>query len=848
MPASNFFLEVNPKIPRKLARLADLSEDLWYSWDRQTRSLFARLDPVLWRATGHNPKLFLRLVDESRLQAAAQDRVFIDVYHRVLSARDTYLLEPQSQGPAGEFGADDLIGYFCAEYGLHESFPIYSGGLGILAGDHCKAASDLSLPFVSVGLLYRQGYFSQRIDAQGNQQADYTNARFEDLPVRPVLRHDGGEVLISLDCFPGRAVKAKLWVAEVGRIRLYLLDTNIAENTEQDRYITHRLYGGDLQTRIQQEIVLGVGGVRALRAVGLAPSVWHINEGHAAFLVLERIRELVGQGLDFYAALEAVAASTVFTTHTPVPAGHDIFPADMVREYFGMMIAECGVEAQAFLDLGAHPGEGFSMTALAVRGSRWQNGVSRIHGEVAARMLAPLWPEVPAEENPVGYVTNGVHIPSFLAAEWVDTLDRLLGGQWRNQLSQIPFWERVEQIPDHLFWSIRQTLKSQMLTTVRQHLTEQHLRNGMGEARLDRVLRHLDPIDPNVLVVGFARRFATYKRATLLFDDVEHLRQLATHSQRPIVFLFAGKAHPADTPAQELVRTIARFANDPRFLGHVHVIENYDLALARHLVSGVDVWLNNPEYPLEASGTSGEKAGANGVINLSVLDGWWGEGFNGHNGWGIKPHPDDGGGNSYHDEANEVYTLLEQEVAPLYYDRGSYGYAPGWVKMSKASMKSIIPRFNAERMVADYVSDAYRPAAGNGRRFAADSFVAAQVLSVWKSRIRELWPLVRLLTLEGRRERLQLGQGMELHLDVDLGGLNPADVVVELLLERDHEALQRSPDSYRFLPAGQNDQGQEHFVLALIPDLCGSLRYRIRIFPYHTLLTHPYEMGLMRWL
>ncbi|MGH8684249.1 MAG: alpha-glucan family phosphorylase, partial [Nitrosospira sp.] len=487
-----FTVAVNPKIPPRLARLEELANDLWYSWDRSTRSLFSRLHPGLWGAVGHNPKAFLKRVDESLLLKAAEDQVFLANYNSILSAYDSYHSEPIRNDGNGGLHPDDQVAYFCFEFGFHESFPIYSGGLGILAGDHCKAASDLRLPFIGIGLLYRQGYFFQTIDNQGNQQVIYTDSDFEDLPVGPVLRKNGSDVKIEVE-LPQRKVTIKVWQAKIGHVTLYLLDTDLPENSAQDRDITHQLYGGDKTKRIEQEIILGVGGARALREMGMKPTVWHINEGHAAFMMLERMRDLVHQGLNFASALEAVAANTVFTTHTAVPAGHDYFSNDMMFTYFEGFCRDLGITREEFMALGRVSGShDFNMTALAIHGSRSHNGVSKIHGNVSARICRDLWPQIEPEENPMAYITNGVHVPTFLAQEWADLFDRYLGYEWRNNISDTEYWSRVDTIPDHLFWSVRQTMKSQMLYGIRARLAAQNSRNHGSEAHLDRLLRFTD--------------------------------------------------------------------------------------------------------------------------------------------------------------------------------------------------------------------------------------------------------------------------------------------------------------------------------------------------------------------
>ncbi|HEY5790217.1 MAG TPA: alpha-glucan family phosphorylase, partial [Gammaproteobacteria bacterium] len=633
MPGTRFSIEVQPTLPERLARLEELASDLLYSWDREVRGLFWRLDAALWENCHHNPRIFLRRVAQARLDAAARDRVFLEDYARVISSYDSYHREASRSDLELVLNpAEDLVAYFCAEFGFHESCPIYSGGLGILAGDYCKAASDLGLPFVAVGLLYRQGYFTQTIDAHGNQVAHYTPIRFSDLPVRRATAADGSPLEVELQ-LPGRVLRLNVWLAKAGHIQLVLLDSDRPENSDDDRAITYQLYGGDEQTRIQQEMVLGIGGVRALDKLGLRPTVWHINEGHAAFSILERCREAVAGGLPFAAALELVAAGTVFTTHTPVPAGHDIFPRQLVEQYLGDYAAGLGLDLGQFIALGTHGDdrERFNQTALALRGSRFHNGVSAIHGAVAARMEAYAWAQVPPAENPLTHVTNGVHVPTFLAREWVNLFDMRFSGQWRSELLNEEYWERIDELPDHSFWSLRQSLKSEMLADVRRRAIAQHRRNGLGPGQVERLVRHLDPDDPEVLTVGFARRFATYKRATLWFSDAERLARLLNHPERPAVLIFAGKAHPRDIPGQDLIRAIHGFAQRPEFEGRIILLEGYDMALARKLVAGCDVWANTPEYPLEASGTSGQKAGINGVINLSVLDGWWGEGYNGDN-------------------------------------------------------------------------------------------------------------------------------------------------------------------------------------------------------------------------
>lgn len=852
MSGTRFTLEIRPVIPARLKRLEDLANDLLYSWDSQVRGLFLRLDPELWDACGHNPKVFLRRVSQHNLELAEKDRIYIQDYNRVLSVYDTYLQEKIKTDIDQFLDPDhDLVAYFCAEFGFHESFPIYSGGLGILAGDHCKAASDLGIPFVAVGLLYRQGYFHQTIDGYGNQVAHYFQTDSADLPIVAATDSTGKEIRVRVS-MSGSTVDLKVWKAKAGHINLYLLDSDVPENDSGYRGITHQLYGGDADTRIRQEIALGIGGVRALRAAGLAPTVWHINEGHAAFQILERCREFVQNGLDFDTALEVVAASTVFTTHTPVPAGHDIFDHKHISNYFHHFAHELGVEERHFLALGRYPGndKSFNMTALALRGSRFQNGVSKIHGGVASQMEGYIWPEIPADENPIGYVTNGVHVPTFLAGEWVSQFDIHFGGGWRNELLNEDYWGKVDDIPDHSFWSTRQSLKTKLFDEVYQRVALQYRRNGYSPTQIERLTQHIASQDPDILTIGFARRFATYKRALLLFSNPERLARLVNNPNRPVLFIFAGKAHPHDIPGQQLLKTVHDFSRHPEFEGKVILVEGYDLALARKLVTGVDVWLNTPQYPLEASGTSGEKAGINGVINLSVLDGWWGEGFNGENGWAISPHgPHFDEKFRNHEEANELMDILESQIIPMYYHRNGHGYSAEWVKKSKNSLKSLMPRFNAQRMVMDYVRQYYSNAKKRYCILSQDNYKSAKELSQWKKNIARSWPKVTIRRLGAAPTAIRSGDTLPIEIAVNLHGLHAEDVYAECLVGVESDTNDFLVDNiYKMEAVGENGAGETHFRLDLRSPLPGLQQYKIRIYPYHSLLSRRFETGYMLWL
>ncbi len=853
MNGTRYSLEVQPVLPAPLKRLAELANDLLYSWDRSVRNLFYRLDPELWESTRHNPKVFLRRVAQHRLEEAAEDRIYIEDYNRALSAYDNYHQAVTKTSYQGLIDPkEDLIAYFCAEFGFHESFQIYSGGLGILAGDYCKAASDLGIPFVAVGMLYRQGYFTQTIDGQGNQVAHYQPTDFNDLPILPAVDGRGAELHVHVE-LPGRQVMLKVWKAKAGRITLYLLDSDLPENSDADRRITYQLYGGDINTRMQQEIVLGIGGVRALRAIGQDPTVWHINEGHAAFMILERCRERVAEGLDFEAALELVASNTVFTTHTPVPAGHDIFDHQLMQSYFGDFAKQLGLSLDAFLAIGSAPTNagGFNQTALAFRGSRFRNGVSRIHGGVTSRMSGYVWPQIPHEENPVGYVTNGVHVPTFLAREWTNLFDMRLGSGWRNELLNEKYWDQIDEIPAHSFWSLRQSLKTEMLEDVRRRAILQYRRNGFSESLIERLTENLSPSAIDSLIFGFARRFATYKRAPLIFADPTRLAKLLCDPQQPGVIIFAGKAHPHDIPAQNLIKLIHEYSLRPEFQGRIILLEGYDQALARKLVTGVDVWLNTPEYPMEASGTSGQKAGINGVINLSVLDGWWDEGYSGDNGWAITPH---GPAFDPHyrdrEESHELLDTLEKQVFPLYYARNGHGYSEGWVRMSKASMKTLIPRFNAQRMVMDYARHYYVYARRQRLVMAGNSFARAQEIAAWRRKIEESWPRVRLRRLDPPRHQITAGHALSIRIGAFLDELTPEDVLVECLVGTESENGEFvKQDTHVFTPGALDTETQEtEFRLDLKPRLPGLQYYRIRMIPFHPRLSNRFEAGYMLWL
>src|SRR5688572_3695549 len=849
----NPLLEITPVIPQALERLPELAANLFFGWHRPTRALFEDLDKELWEQTGGNPRLLLRCVEQAALERAATDSAYLSRYREVLATFDAYLAAPVPRANA------PLIAYFCAEYGFHESFPIYSGGLGVLAGDYCKAASDERMNFVAVGLLYGQGYFTQTVDNDGMQHAEYREHDPRDLPVEQVRSPSNGEWLKVSVRVAGRDVIARLWKAQVGRVSVYLLDTNCSENAPSDRDITHRLYGGDESTRIRQEMVLGIGGVRALRTLGLQPSVWHLNEGHAAFLLLELLRERLGAGLTLPAALEAVAAQCVFTTHTPVAAGHDAFGHDLLVAHFSDFIRDLNLPVDRFLDLARAPNVAglFNMTRLALTGTRRVNGVSRLHGYVSSRLVADHWPEIRPDENPVGFVTNGVHVPTFLHQSWTAFFDEMLDNDWRERLSEADFWRKLEHIPDQQYWTTAGAVKSRMLAGVRERLRRAYARKGLSPAQWRHVTRLLDPERPDTLTIGFARRFATYKRAALLLRDRARLARLVNDPDRPLLFLFAGKAHPADMPGQQVLREIKQLMLAPEFVGRVVFLEDYDLQLARWLVSGVDVWLNNPIAPLEASGTSGMKAAVNGRLNLSVLDGWWAEAWTQDNGWGIPPINVQDPERRDTLEAELIFDTLEEETVPLYYSRNADGYSSEWVRRCKRAMSTVVPRFNMRRAVYDYAQGIYYPLARHGQRLAEQDFAGARTLADWKQRVRQIWPRVGLRLLTDSPAEMPRGERLRLRVAASLSGLQPSDVRVEFVARR------QLPESNYELPpltsygakgadgvwtvqltatGEQEPDGAVVFALDAQPSECGQFATEVRVYPWHDLLRHPFEM------
>ena len=699
-----------PEIPDRLRRLPELATDLWWTWNTQAREVFRKLDYLLWRQTAHNPVLMLRLVSSEMLTLAAADERFLAIYDqavdaldRARSARDTWWLAkfPQLQGQ---------VAYFSAEFALHQSLPIYAGGLGVLAGDHCKEAGDLGIPLVGVGFMYPQGYFHQTVSPEGWQQEVYERLNWTDAPIERAVTPEGQPCVIAVP-LGDRIVLASVWRVLLGRVQLYLLDTDLEENAAWDRELSARLYGGGRETRIQQEIILGIGGVRALKAMGATPAVWHLNEGHAAFVVLQRIRDLIDAGESFESALETVRRTTIFTTHTPVPAGHDAFPFSLVETHLAGAWGTLGPHRDAFLALGTYDnGSGplFNMTALALRTANSVNAVSQLHGAVTRSMWGPLWPDVPDDQRPVRAITNGVHVPTWLSSEMSRLFDQHLESGWRDRHDDPAVWLRILDIPDGQLWDARQALRNYLFAFVRERARRRWKEEHVSAAR---VVAAGTLLDPNALTIGYARRFTSYKRPELIFHDPDRLLSILNAVRRPVQIVFAGKAHPADETGKHHLQQVYRRAIDPRFGGRVTFVDDYDLHVAHFLVQGCDVWLNNPRKPLEASGTSGMKASINGVPHLSIGDGWWAEGYTGQNGWLIEGTTD-GADQERVDAADAaaLYQILERDVVPTFYDRDPQGVPRRWVSIIRQAIMSVTPRFSARRMVKEYAAEMYGPA------------------------------------------------------------------------------------------------------------------------------------------
>ncbi len=822
-------LLVRPAIPEALSRLEELATNLYYTWEPSIRSVFRRLDPALWKACRRNAVLMLGRVSQDVLNRAAADPRYLSLYRQACEKLDAYL-----QTPVGD-ASGKLTAYFSMEFGLAECLPVYSGGLGVLAGDFLKASSDSGEPVAGVGLLYQKGYLAQVLNPDGWQQERYPVNDFYTLPVTPVAAPGGGQLKVTVD-LPRGPVHAAVWQVAVGRVKLYLLDTNIDANADLEyRDITDRLYGGDSVTRIQQEIVLGIGGLRALKALGLHPTVYHMNEGHSAFLALERIRVLIEErGLSFEEAWEASRLNNVFTTHTSVAAGIDLFEPALMHEYFDGYCRETGIGFEQFMALGrsnpADSGERFSMAVLAIKSSSYRNAVSRLHQRVSQQMWSGLWPELPVWEIPITSITNGVHLRSWLNTDLMQLYDEYIQPDWREQYGDARVWRMIDDIPNHELWDVHKRRKRRLISFVRERLAACAVAR---KAPSSEVQRASEALDGNALTIGFARRFATYKRATLLFRDIARLKRILANPQRPVQVVVAGLAHPKDHPGKMLIREIVQLSRDPELAGRLVFVEDYGMEVARELVQGVDLWLNNPRRGEEACGTSGMKAGFNGVLNLSILDGWFDEAYEQSGGWAIgdrEPYADD------QDEihARAIYSLLENEIVPMYYDRGPDGIPSEWMRRVRQSIEFISRQYNCQRMVAEYASQLYDPAHLAWSAALEGGFERIRHRVQWNANVQRVWDDVRIVeTTHGPDGAVVSGQAVELRAVVDLAGLKPSDVRVEAVVGRVGAAGTIEQAEVLVLPAVEEREGVHIFARAVLPRETGRIGYAVRVTPNH---------------
>ena len=845
---------VSPSLPKELEPLLEITKNFWWCWNQKAVNLLRTIDIDNYDEKDHNP---IRILGESSQEcfynmlhddAAMMNLAEVyDEFKTYMNQETWYASLDDSQKTENE-----KIAYFSFEYGLHESLPNYSGGLGILSGDHLKSASDLGLPFIAVGLLYRKGYFRQYLNADGWQQEYDIENDFFNLALEKVLDSNGETMKVDVD-LPGRKVYAQIWKANVGRIQLYYLDANIEENSVEDRDITAQLYGGNLETRIQQEILLGIGGIKALKKLGIKPTIYHMNEGHSAFLSLERIRQLmIDDKLDRKTAREVVFSSNVFTTHTPVPAGNDVFPIEMMQKYFVDYIKQIDMSMEEFLKLGKidpnNQKEDFCMTVLALNLSAENNGVSELHGHVSREMWKDIWKGVPAKELPIDSITNGIHTLSWISFDMQNLLDRYLGPRWRTKPLEYGIWERVQKIPDAELWRTHERRKERLIDFCRERLKAQIINRGFTKNEIN----HAEQIlTPEALTIGFARRFATYKRGTLLFRDIERLKKIISNPHRPVQIIFAGKAHPHDNGGKELIKNIAEICRREDFRDNIVFLEDYDINVARYMVQGVDVWLNNPRRPLEASGTSGMKVPPNGGLNFSILDGWWDEAYDGQNGWAI------GNREEYTDleyqdevESNALYNVLENEIIPLYYERGRDDIPRQWVTAMKWSMQTVCPQFSTNRMVADYFNKFYTNASRRYINMTSDNFKKSKELKSWKDNIYSKWSKVSFENTmsEMPSRNLQVGSKFEVKTIVNLGNIAPDSVRVELYhgkLSMKDEITE--PTIVEMKHSSDLGNGRHSFIGSLECVNTGQSGYAIRMYPYHKDLGYKFDMKMIIW-
>ena len=816
--------------------------------------LFQKIDMDLWEQCNKNPVKFLRQVSQESLEKVTRDKNFLNEYDKIADNFEDYINSKNTwfnnKYPENK---NDLIAYFSAEYGLDETIPIYSGGLGILSGDHLKAASDLGIPLVGVGLLYKNGYFNQRINGYGQQETEYTNIDLYDLPINPVKDEKGEDLTIYVK-FPKRRLYLKVWQINVGRVKLYLLDSDIPKNNPEDRDVTLRLYGGDQEMRIRQEIVLGMAGVNLLtKYLGLKPTVYHMNEGHSAFLNLEIIKDIIAEKqVTFEVAKDIASSKTVFTTHTPVPAGNDIFPIDLVEKYFQNFWPRLGITREEFLKLGMKPGpdldSGFNMGILALKIAGKKNGVSKLHGAVSRELFGDVWPNIAANESPIGYVTNGIHTCTWLAPKLKELYNKYLVPYWQDNMYQDSIWEKIKNIPDEKLWNVHIERKKKLLNLVKENTTERLRRSGYSYESINEIVSKLNP---EALTIGFARRFATYKRATLIFKDLERITQIMNNTDRPIQLIFAGKAHPADKEGQDLIKYIHEVSMMPQFKGKIFLLENYNIAMSRYLVSGVDVWLNNPRRPMEASGTSGQKASVNGVINFSVLDGWWAEGYTQTNGWTI-------GTNATYDsyEAQDVadsesmYNTLEEKIAPIYYEKDKNGISKRWIQLMKNSIITTGGKYSTARMLVDYTNQFYIPLCNLTKKY-YDNVDNVAEYNAWKKDLYKNWKDIK-ITQGNNLENVTVdaGKNLEVECEVDLPNIDVENITAEVYYGKILEnGIVESVNIIPMKLKKADSENKKYYYTAKIElTTGGNYGYTFRVMPKNKMILEPANLDLVKWI
>ena len=847
-------ITVVPQLPKELKRLTEIANNLWWSWNTEFLKIFKLIDQDLWERIDKNPTKFLKLVSQEKIEKAAKNEEILKLYESVVSNYDGYMLSKETwfskKYPQNK---NDLIAYFSAEYGLDETLPIYSGGLGILSGDHLKSASDLGIPMVAVGLLYKHGYFNQKINGYGQQESEYHNIDLFNLPITPVKIGDDEDLIIDIPML-GNTLYLKIWSIQVGRVSLYLMDSDIEQNIEEFKGITQKLYGGDRETRIRQEIILGMAGVKLLQVIGIKPTVYHMNEGHSAFLTLQLIKDTMKEKqVSFEIAKEIVTAQTAFTTHTPVPAGNDIFGLDLIDKYFENIWEEFGITRDEFMKLGMKEMPGldtcFNMGILALRIAGKKNGVSKLHGAVSRELFSEVWPEIAENESPIGYVTNGIHTCSWLAPNLKALYNKYMMPYWQDNIQDDATWKKINNIPDEELWEEHLSRKEKLMELVKENVTERYKRSGYSYDDINEVVSKLNP---NALTIGFARRFATYKRATLIFRDIERLTQLLNQEKKPVQIIFAGKAHPDDMDGQNLIKQIHEISLMPQFKGKIFILENYNIGMARYLISGVDVWLNNPRRPMEASGTSGEKASVNGVVNFSVLDGWWAEGYDQTNGWSIGTETNY---DSYEIQDNadsdSIYSTLENKIIPAYYKRQSdKGFSKDWVRYMKNSIMSTGGKYSTSRMLIDYVEQIYMPLCNlsNDKFKELDNVTA---FTKWKKACKERWDKIEITQdFNVDNVKMNAGEVIEVACKVQLPNFDPDKVSVQVyygqildtgivnnvcVTEMKKDKEEEAENTYKYTAKIKLSTG-------------GNFGYTFRVLPKNDMLLEEENMNLVKWM